>query len=169
MPPAVDATESPAPALTRRAALAALPGAALALAAAVRGAEARRAWCRTDPVVRIGGALADIFVSAPLGSVAKALLTVTGPNQITVTVPSGVEARLVLADLGFGRGNTVTFAQSPDLKTTAKGIQVRVEVLVPATTSFPVRVEFAPRVLGLLSPASAEGTSNSRVTLTTTL
>jgi hypothetical protein len=65
---------------------------------------AGRAWCRTDPLVRIGGDLADIFVAAP----PKALLVVTGPNEVVVTVPKGVPARLILADLGFGRGEKVS-------------------------------------------------------------
>jgi hypothetical protein len=155
--------------LTRRAALAGFPAALAALAATARGAEARRAWCRTDPIVVIGGALADVFVSAPLGSLVQAVLSVTGPNEIVVTVPQGVNAWLLLSDLGFGRGNTVSFAQSADLQQTDSGIQVRVEVFVPAKTSFPVRVDFAPRLLGILNPVSVEGSSNTWITLTTDL
>ena len=155
--------------LTRRVALAGFPAALAALAAAGRGAAARRAWCRTDPIVVIDGTIVDIFVSAPLGDLVKALLTVTGPNKIVVTVPSGVNAWLLLSDLGFGRGNTVTFAQSADLQRTADGIQVRVEVYVPAKGSFPVRVDFAPRILGILSPESTEGVTNSWFGLTTDL
>lgn len=147
----------------------ALLAALLALTFLVQGTDAQRAWCKTDPIVVIDGATADIFVSAPLGSLLQAVLTVTGPNQIVVTVPQGVNAWLLLSDLGFGRGNVVTFAQSPNLRVTADGIEVRVATYVPATGSFPVRVEFAPRLLGLLSPASAEGTTNTWITLTTTL
>ena len=146
----------------------ALLAALLAVTVLVQGTDAQRAWCKTDPIVVIDGATADVFVSAPLGSMVQALLTVTGPNQIVVTVPQGVNAWLLLTDVGFGRGNVLTFAQSSDLHETAGGIEVRVQVFVPATGSFPVRVEFAPRLLGLLWPASAEGTTNSWITLTTT-
>jgi hypothetical protein len=155
--------------LSRRAALAGIPAALGAVVAASRGADAHRAWCRTDPIVIIDGAIVDIFVSAPLGDLVKAILTVTGPNKIVVTVPQGVKAWLLLSDLGFGRGNTVTFAQSPDLQRTADGVQVKVEVFVPAKGSFPVRVDFAPRILGILAPESAEGVTNSWFSLTTDL
>jgi hypothetical protein len=155
--------------LTRRATLAGIPTALAALVATSRGAAARRAWCRTDPIVVIDGTIVDIFVSAPLGDLVQALLTVTGPNKIVVTVPSGVNAWLLLSDLGFGRGNTVSFAESADLQRTADGIQVRVDVYVPAKGSFPVRVDFAPRILGILSPESAEGVTNAWFGLTTDL
>ena len=147
----------------------ALLAALLALTFLVQGTDAQRAWCKTDPLVIIDGATADILVAAPLGSLVQAVLSVTGPNQIVVTVPQGVKAWLVLSDLGFGRGNVVTFVQSPNLRKTADGIEVRVDTYVPANRSFPVRVEFAPRLLGLLSPASAEGTSNAWISLSTTL
>jgi hypothetical protein len=53
---------------------------------------------------------------------------------------------------------------------TDNGIEVLVEVFVPATDDeMPVRVEFAPRILGILWPASAEGTANSWVRLRTEL
>jgi hypothetical protein len=163
------AAQSSSRRLTRRAALAGFPAALAALAATSRGAEARRAWCRADPIVVIDGAIVDIFVSAPLGELVTALLTVTGPNQIVVTVPNGVNAWLLLSDLGFGRGNTVSFAQSADLQKTDDGVQVRVDVYVPAKGSFPVRVDFAPRLLGILSPESTEGVTNSWFGLTTNL
>jgi hypothetical protein len=139
--------------------------AALLLALQVQGATAGLGWCRSDPVVTIDGRLADIFVSAPL----DAPLKVTGPTKIVVTVPVGVEARLVLADLGFGKGEEVSFAQSRALKKTATGIEVQVAVYVPATDgTMPVKVEFAPGLLGLLRPASAQGTANAWVVLNTT-
>src|SRR5688572_15001454 len=85
--------------LSRRAALTSAPAALAALAAlaaAARGVDARRAWCRTDPIVIIDGAIVDVFVSAPLGELVTAILTVTGPNKIVVTVPEGVNAWLLL-------------------------------------------------------------------------
>jgi hypothetical protein len=168
MPAALRSTASAAPRRRTVLAIAAL-AALLPLLGFVQGAEARRAWCKTDPVIAVGGELANVFVSAPLGTLAQAVLSVTGPNQMVVTVPNGIEAWLVLSDLGFGRGNVVTFAHSANLRATAAGIEVRIEVFVPATTRFAVRVEFAPSLLGLLSPASAEGKSNAWIVLTTVL
>ena len=154
--------------LTRRAALRTLGASALAIPAALglRDAGAARAWCRTDPIVLIGGTVVDVFVLGPL----TALLQVTGPTEVVVTVPVGVSASLLLPDLGFGRGEVVSFAQSAALVRNANGIQVKVDVRVPAKdSSMPVRVEFAPRILGILKPASAEGTANRWVSLTTRL
>lgn len=129
---------------------------------AAPSAFAARAWCKTDPIVLIDGELADILVSSSL----LAPLKVTGPTQIVVTVPEGVSTLLVLADLGFGRGQVVTFQQSPELKVTDAGIQVQIAVFVPSRDNkLPVAVEFAPRLLGLLAPERAEGFANRWVYL----
>src|SRR5687768_1966936 len=137
----------------------------LALAVTALPASATKGWCRTDPVVLIGGQVADIFVSGPL----TAPLLVTGPNQVIVSVPVGVPAHLVLADLGFGRGTLVEFRESHALRVTDEGVEVRIDVYVPATDSaMPVRVEFAPHVIGILWPSQVEGTANSWVTLNVT-
>ena len=46
---------------------------------------------------------------------------------------------------------------------------MEIEAYVPATDdAMPVRVEFAPRAVGILWPASAEGTANEWITLRTT-
>ena len=125
-------------------------------------AAAYRTWCRSDPVIIIDGVLVDVFVSAP----PDALLTVTGPTEIVVTVPRDVDVWLVVTDLGFGRGESVRFEESGGLKATEDGIEVRVEVYVPSRDDdMPVRVEFAPRILGLLAPTSAEGTANRWIEL----
>jgi hypothetical protein len=122
-----------------------------------QSASASKAWCRTDPVISVNGYVSDVFVSGPL----TALLQVTGPTEIVVTVPVGVDAWLVLADLGFGRGTNVTFEESHSLENSTQGAEVRIEVYVPSRDdAMPVRVEVAPRLLGLLSPVSAEGTAN---------
>jgi hypothetical protein len=114
----------------------------------------------------IDGAIADVFVSAPL----TAPLKVTGPTEVVITVPEGVETAVVLTDLGFGRGETVTFKESARLRRTADGVQLKVAVRVPARDDeMPVRVEFAPRILGILWPDSAEGTANDWVVLRTTI
>src|SRR5689334_11274615 len=87
-----------------------------------QAASAGRAWCRSDPVALIDGQLADIFSSAPL----DAPLHVTGPTQIVVTAPQGVNALLASPGVGFGRGENVRFAHSRKLKQTARGIQLKI-------------------------------------------
>jgi hypothetical protein len=124
-------------------------------------AGAYRTWCRSDPIVIIDGVLVDIFVAGPL----EAYSLVTGPTEIVVSVPPGVDAWLVVSDIGFGQGELVRFEESKALKVRERGIDVKVEVFVPTTEDIPVRVEFAPRIVGLLAPTSAEGASNDWVTL----
>ncbi len=137
----------------------------MALVATMGAVDAARVWCRSDPVVEIGGQTADVFVSAP----AEAPTLVTGPTRVVVTVPKGVSTRLVVSDPGFGKGTEVSFAKSKRLRSTRTGTEVRVSVYVPASDDMPVRVEFAPHVVGVLTPASAEGTANQWITLRTKL
>ena len=133
-------------------------------ALAVQGANAGTGWCRTDPVVSLDAKPADIFVSAPL----DAPTLVTGPTKIVITVPPGIDAMLIASGLGFGQGEAVEFAESPSLKATADRTDVRITVYVPATDdTMPVLVEFAPEVLGILAPSSAQGTANHWVSLRT--
>ncbi len=121
--------------------------------------------CTKDPIVRIDGQTADILLS----SYDEMNDAATGPATIVVTVPPGVSAELVAADRGFGgHGYDVRFADSDRLQVTKRGLEVRVEVYVPATDgSLPVWVEFTPRGKGRLSAGSAEGRANAWVTVTT--
>jgi hypothetical protein len=138
----------------------------LAFVVLAPGASAARAWCRTDPIVVIDGTLADVYVSGPL----TAPLKVTGPTKMIVTVPEGVKAHMILHDLGFLRGYDFKFQYSSELQRTDTGVEVRVEVYVPARDSkMPIKVEFSPRLLGLLAPESVEGTANQWITLETVL
>jgi hypothetical protein len=151
---------------TRRAVGSALALGAVALALTARPALAGRAWCRTDPVVSIDGTLVDIFVAGPL----RAPLVAKGPNQVVVSVPIGVEAFLAIADPGFGKGTDVIFKESSKLRRTQGGIEVKVRVFVPTTErKMPVRVEFAPRIVGILDPDTVDGTANRWVPLKTKL
>ena len=114
-------------------------------------------WCRSDPVIMVNGDIADIFVSAPV----DALVEVTGPTQIVVTTPPDVDAALIVSTLGFGRGEIVEFEQSRSLKIRDEGIELRIQVFVPAIDDqLPVVVEFSPRLLDILSPVTSEGTAN---------
>jgi hypothetical protein len=123
-------------------------------------------WCRSDPVLQIDDALADVFVSIP----AEAVPAVTGPTQFMITTPDDVESAVLLTTIGFGHGEIATIRQSNGLKASGAGIELRIRVYVPTSgCSFPVIVEFAPRVLGILAPATAEGMTNQWITFKTTL
>jgi len=105
----------------------------------------------------VNGNITDIFVSAP----ADALLVVTGPTQIVVTTPPDVDAVLIVSTLGFGRGENVEFEQSRSVKIRDEGIELQIQVFVPATDDqLPVLVEFSPRLTDILSPVTSEGTAN---------
>ena len=103
----------------------------------------------------------DIFCTAPL----TAPLYVTGPTEIVVSVPVGVSAALVLAGVGFGRGEVVRFEERNRLKQSADGLELEVEVYVPASRELPIGVEFARNLVGILTPTTAEGVTNQWITL----
>lgn len=126
-------------------------------------AAAGRGWCRADPLLLINGQTADVWV----GSTLQALLDTTGPIRLVVTTPEGVDAQHIISDLGFGRGYDISIGSSPDLQGTPEGMELTIAVWVPARSELPVTVEFAPRVLGILWPASAFGTTNTWVTVET--
>lgn len=153
--------------LTFRTAAATVLMLGLAVGLTPADAEAFRTWCRSDPVVSIDHDLADIFVAAPIDELA--VFQVTGPTQIVVTVPRGIDAELVLKDpVAFGRGEEITFASSKRLRMTRNAIEVTIKVFVPAIDdSMPVRVEFVPRLRDIVSPDSAEGVANEWIVLQT--
>lgn len=107
----------------------------------------------------------DIFLTGPL----LAPLKVTGPNQIVVRTPEGIDSTLLLAGPGFGRGEKVTTETAPNLKVRGDEFEVEVRVYVPARSNMDVGVEFAPNVVGVLTPDRAEGRANQWITLRTTL
>lgn len=153
---------------TRRDALRIFGGSALALAATLKldDAGASRAWCRTDPIIKVNGQLAHIYVSGPV----NAPLLVTGPTEVVVSTPVGADAEHIASDNGFGQGYVVTFVESKKLRATDEGVELNIAVLVPATDdTMPVKVEFASRITGILSMDSALGTANRWVSLDTTL
>lgn len=132
------------------------------LGLAVPTANAGIGWCRTDPVVVIDGQIADIFVSARFDDLSK----VTGPTEFVVGTPVGIDGQLAIATAGFGYGEKVTFEEFPSLQVTAEGIELRIKVRVPARSdAMPIRVEFAPHLVGVLAPVEAEGHANEWIVL----
>ena len=150
------------PRVTRRAALRLVGGAVLALPAALNGrdADAARAWCRADPVLRIAGQTAHVYIA----SYVEMLEAATDKILLRVTVPVGVEAKLedILAD--FGEGYDVRCVESSRLRATRARVPVEIAVYCPARDgSLPVVVDFAPQGSGRLAPAGASGTANAWV------
>jgi hypothetical protein len=136
---------------------------ALVTAWQVNSASAGIGWCQTDPVVKIDGGTADIFISSSTDMNSAA----TGPIQIDVYLPAGSVGQVLAVDQGFGFGYVITFLPSTLLQKTALHDQVTVQVLAPATgNKLPVEVDFAPRSSNL-SAGSAAGTANKVVSLTT--
>ena len=124
-------------------------------------AQGSRGWCRSDPFIAIEGVVVDIFCTASL----EAPLYVTGPTQIVVSVPVGVSGALVVAGVGFGRGEEVRFEEANRLKQSADGIELEVGVYVPAVGALPIGVELAKNLAGILEPTTAEGVSNEWISL----
>jgi hypothetical protein len=147
--------------ITRRSMLRLIGGAALATASvAALGASqasAGRTWCKRDPVVKIDGKVADIFLS----SYTELDRTTTGPAEIVVSIPRGSTGELLAADRGFGGyGYEVTFLVDETLKKSSISTQVQVKAFVPsADGSLPLKVDFAPRSSDLRA-ASAQGLVN---------
>ena len=163
----MDAERNPA-GLTRRQAARLLGGAALALApglARPRDAGAFRRWCRVDPVFRIGGQTAHVWVAAYVRDMRQARALASGETKLVLTVPKGIKARYVASDDGFGYGYEVDVEEAADLEGTGQVLPVRLAVTVPmAKDGVPIRVEFVPRrAKGRLRPGSDEGTANAEI------
>lgn len=98
-------------------------------------------WCKTDPVVDIGGKRAHIYVYAADGI----LTSVTAPTEVIISVPKGVSTDLISTDDGFGLGWQVAFKESRSLNVTKRGIQVEVELIVPSSEELPAKAEITDR------------------------
>ena len=73
------------------------------------------------------------------------------------------EGRVAATDLEPGEA-----VESGDLRATGDGIEVKIRAFVPASDDdMPVRLEFAPRIVGLLDPARADGVANTWITVHT--
>jgi hypothetical protein len=80
--------------------------AAIALVLLVVPVSAGRQWCAKDPVVTLNGTVVQILVAVP----EEYVPAVSGPIDVRVSTPSGVETGIVFLDAGFnGHGETVSF------------------------------------------------------------
>lgn len=155
---------------SRRAAVRALAGCALAAPALLRapGAGAIKGWCRRDPVVKIGGRTAHIVLSSDAAMHGLA----TGPTQLVITVPAGTATRFLADDPGFGRyGYDVRFTESPDLLADGRALNIQIEAFAPAANTeagpLPLVLEFTPRGDDRPVVSRAEGRANEWVRLQT--
>lgn len=120
----------------------------IALLVAAAPVSAGRAWCRSDPVLLIGGDVVDIQVlSSP-----EMFSAATGPIEMVVTVPRGTRANVVLNDFGFGRGYSTKVVESTSLPS---GVRASVALRAPSSVEgLPVEVQgtrVSVDIKGLLS------------------
>lgn len=130
----------------RPAALAFLVGACWPLAFGGGSASAFRGWCRADPEVQIAGQTAHVQLDLDVPNMHVAQqLGVGEPIQIVLTVPRGVDARLLAVDRGFGEGYDFQVQPSSNLKPEQGIIPVQVEALIPMQNDgLAVHVAFVP-------------------------
>lgn len=146
--------------MTRRSAIrfAGITAALPAGLAVLRQADATRGWCMADPVLRIGGQTAHVYISSP----AAMLNSATDKIELTVTLPHGVNGNLIKIASDFGKGYDVRFESSRAMLVVNGRIPVALAVYCPARDgSLAVTVDFAPVDAGPLTPASAAGTANA--------
>jgi hypothetical protein len=137
--------------------------AALVFVLIVAPVDAGRKWCQIDPIFNIAGTTTSVYISVYQDMQAH----VTGPTAVKLSVPAGTAVEVTYVDDGFmGFGETVSVVSDPRLKVTSRGIQVQVQVTVPADTSMPVLVTVAPSS-GRAS--SVTGKTNTIITVNATV
>jgi hypothetical protein len=137
--------------------------AALVFVSVVSPVDAGRKWCRVDPTFNIAGITTPVEVAV----YQDLQVHVTGPIAVTLSVPPGTPVEVTYVDDGFnGFGEAITIVSDRRLKVTSRGIQVRLQVAVPASKIIPDLVTVAPSS-GRAS--SVPGTTNSTITVNTTV
>ena len=82
-------------------------------------------WCPRDPIVALNGQEVQIWVSIP----EQYQTAVTGPIQVDIRTPRGVEQEVLFTDEGFnGFGEEVTFYERGRLDGAEMDVDVRVRV-----------------------------------------
>ena len=103
---------------------------ALLLVLGSQPAAAGRQWCRTDPIVVVAGTPVNIEAAVPFEHQGA----VNGPINVVVYVPLGVAAEVTYVDAGFnGHSEEVVIVASRQLQAGRAGIQIQVDVTVPAS------------------------------------
>jgi hypothetical protein len=82
-------------------------------------------WCPRDPIVALNGQEVQIWVSIPN----EYQSAVTGPVDVEIWTPRGVEQEVLFTDDGFnGYGETVSFKERDSLSGDAMGVEVRIKI-----------------------------------------
>ena len=96
------------------------------------------------------------------------LRSATDKILLNVTLPRGVEGKLIDILSDFGEGYDVEFYSSRSLYVVDGVIPVRLALYCPARdSSLPVDVEFAPVGDGPLTSGTASGSANTWISLAT--
>lgn len=93
-------------------------------------------WCADDPVLSIDGTEVNVIIEIPEGTQDL----VNGSVKVKVHVPSNVEAHKISTGDGFGHGEKVKLIRDGEPVEPGDAIWVQVEVEVPGTEEFRVRV-----------------------------
>jgi hypothetical protein len=134
----------------------------IVLVGATSPASASRKWCHRDPVFQVGSTLISVDVAVYEDQQSH----VTKPAAVTLIVPPGVSANLVSVDEGFnGLGEVTSIKTDKKLKTTSRGVQVRVVV----TVSSNIRMATQVTVLHAALSDTVMGQTNRAVTVNATV
>jgi len=98
-------------------------------------------WCMDDPILTItppGGdpITVNVLIAIPEGTQDLVSDTV----EVKVHVPTNVKVKIILTGDGFGQGEKVKIIKDGEPVDPGDRIEVKVEVLVPATEKIPVKV-----------------------------
>ena len=93
-------------------------------------------WCPDDPVLLIDGTTVNVIIEIPEGTQDL----VSGPVEVKVHVPENVETGIITLGSGWGYGETVELIWDGEPVEPGDAIWVLVEVKVPGTEEFRVRV-----------------------------
>lgn len=142
--------------------------AALIAAAVFPALASADGWCRVDPIIRVDGKQASIYVVTEADSAVRA----NSQANVTIEYPIGADGELVWVDPnhGFGYGLTVQMVPSPGVSYTEEGAEIRITVRMTTPHVFePMMIEWAPGQAGSPTTASAIGETNRFVVLETVL
>ena len=107
-------------------------------------AGAGRGWCRSDPIIRVGNTVVQVWIAIPEEEQAS----VTGAINLVITVPRGTPREVLYTDPGFnGFGERITWVEVGAMPSDGT-LPVSVAVSVPTAGGryLPMQVEVVPEV-----------------------
>jgi hypothetical protein len=159
------------PPLDRRRVLKIAGGAALALLVPARPVAAGRQWCRVDPVFRFtdaGDPLRTVTTNVNVLTEVGAEVDSTGPIELVVTVPEGIETELLSQDEGLGHGYDIAVESDTRGGRSRRHVKIAVAARVPATGRHRIRLEFVPDSI-VEDADAAQGWTNDWIVVRTRL